>query len=237
VEGRQKQRWENLLSAGARNLVNGNDPRAMKQLAYAQSLNQQDSALSSFLERAAELTRVAADKVPSDFSRGWAEYKMTESDEFYVKKKYSEALRKLEELLELEPNDLMSLKKSGSCNYMLGNYARAGRDWERASKLEPDPLEKTKLGKMTEEARAKQGKASSWEPGGAQARDTAQEETALTGAAADAREIEKIYQSGADSYAKGDYGKAADAFRRILTKDPQNTQAKKALERIIRLSR
>ena len=56
-------------------------------------------------------------------------------------------------------------------------------------------------------------------------------------AAADAREIEKIYQSGADFYAKGEYGKAADAFRRILTKDPQNTQAKKALERIIRLSR
>jgi outer membrane protein assembly factor BamD (BamD/ComL family) len=59
----------------------------------------------------------------------------------------------------------------------------------------------------------------------------------LTGAAANAREIEKLYQAGADSYAKGEYGKAADSFRKILTLDPQNTQAKKALERIIRLSR
>ena len=238
VEDRKKQYWEELLSGGARNLIYGNDMRAMKQLAYAQSLNQNDSALSNFLDRAAELTRVTADKVPSDFSRGWAEYKMTESDEFYVKKKHSEALRKLEELLELEPNNLMALKKSGSCNYMLGNYARAGRDWEMAFKLEPDPLEKAKVGKMVDEARAKLGGASgAWEPGSIQARGAVEEETPSSKAAADAREIEKIYQSGADFYAKGEYGKAADAFRRILTKDPQNTQAKKALERIIRLSR
>jgi len=238
VEDRKKQYWEELLSGGAKNLIYGNDMRAMKQLAYAQSLSQNDSALSNFLDRAAELTRVTADRVPADFSRGWAEYKMTESDDFYVKKKHNEALRKLEELLELEPNNLMALKKSGSCNYMLGNYARAGRDWELASKLEPDPLEKAKVGKMVDEARAKLGGASgAWEPGSVQARGAVEEDVPVSKAAADAREIEKIYQSGADFYAKGEYGKAADAFRKILTKDPQNTQAKKALERIIRLSR
>lgn len=238
VEDRKKQYWEELLSGGAKNFIYGNDMRAMKQLAYAQSLNQNDSALSNFLDRAAELTRVTADRVPADFSRGWAEYKMTESDDFYVKKKHNEALRKLEELLELEPNNLMALKKSGSCNYMLGNYARAGRDWELASKLEPDPLEKAKVGKMVDEARAKLGGVTgAWEPGSVQARGAVEEEAPVSKAAADAREIEKIYQSGADFYAKGEYGKAADAFRKILTKDPQNTQAKKALERIIRLSR
>lgn len=238
VEDRRKLYWEELLSGGVRNFINGNDMRAMKQLAYAQSLNQQDSALSNFLDRTAELTRVTADRVPADFSRGWAEYKMTESDDLYVKKKHSEALRKLEELLELEPNNLMALKKSGSCNYMLGNYARAGRDWEMAFKLEPDPLEKAKVGKMVDEARAKLGgKTGAWEPGSVEARGAVEEEAPVSKAAADAREIEKIYQSGADFYAKGEYGKAADAFRKILTKDPQNTQAKKALERIIRLSR
>jgi TolA-binding protein len=116
---------------------------------------------------------------------------------------------------------------------MLGNYSRAGRDWERAMRLEPDPVEKAKLGKMTDEAKAKLGKGAAWEPGG----PVAEEEKPLTREAANAREIEKIYQTGADHYAKGEYGKAADAFRKILTLDPQNTQAKKALERIIRLSR
>lgn len=233
---RQKQPWEELLSGAVKDLINGNDPRAMKELAYAQSLNQQDSALSNFLDRAGELTRVTPDRVPADFSRGWAEYKITVSDEFYTKKRYSEALRKLDEMLELQPNDLMALKKSGSCNYMLGAYARAARDWEKASRLETEPQEKAKLAKMIDEARQKQGKTSAWEPPVPAADKEAAAKPAAKGAP-DAREIEKIYQSGADYYAKGEYGKAADAFRKILAIDPQNTQAKKALERIIRLSR
>ena len=240
VDGdRQKQRWEELLSAGARDFINGRDLRAMKELAYAQSLNQQDSALSNFLDRTGELTRVTPDRVPADFSRGWPEYKMTESDEFYAKKRYSEALRKLEELLEIEPGNLMALKKSGSCNYMLGSYARAIRDWDLAAKAEPDPVEKAKLARMVEEARAKAGKAGTWEPNAAQTRLSEPEDETAPGTAGkpDAREIERLYQAGADAYAKGEYGKAADSFRKILTLDPQNTQAKKALERIIRLSR
>ncbi|MDD2804352.1 MAG: type IX secretion system membrane protein PorP/SprF [Elusimicrobiales bacterium] len=236
VENRQKARWEELLSGGARDLIAGADLRAMKQLAYAQSLNQQDSALSNFLDRAGELTRVAPDRVPSDFSRGWAEFKLAESDDFYAKKRYNEALRKLEELLEIEPNHLMALKKSGSCNYMLGNFARAAGAWDRALRYEPDNAEKARLGKMSDEAKSKSAGAS-WEPGGPQPGAPEPEPEAASGKSADAREIEKIYQAGADYYAKGEYGKAADAFRRILTLDPQNTQAKKALERIIRLSR
>jgi tetratricopeptide (TPR) repeat protein len=237
VEGRQKNRWEQLLSGGVRDFLNGSDLRAMKQLAYAQSLNQQDSALSSFLDRVGEITRVTPDRVPADFSRGWAEFKLTESDDLYTKKRYSEALRKLDEMLELEPTELLGLKKSGSCNYMLGSYARAAYDWERASKLESDPLEKAKLGKMIDEARLKQGKASTWQPPVSGAAIPGVDEKEETKAEKDAREIEKLYQQGADYYAKGEYGKAADSFRKILTLDPQNSQAKKALERIIRLSR
>ncbi|OGR44741.1 MAG: hypothetical protein A2X35_05430 [Elusimicrobia bacterium GWA2_61_42] len=237
VEGRPKRRWEQLLSGGTRDFINGADLRAMKQLAYAQSLNQQDSSLSNFLDRIGEMTRLTPDRVPADFSRGWTEFKITESDELYTKKRYSEALRKLDEMLELEPNDLLALKKSGSCNYMLGSYARAAHDWTKASTLESDPLEKAKLAKMIDEARLKQGKASAWEPPAGTAREAAPEEKVETKGEKDAREIERLYQAGADYYAKGEYGKAADAFRKIMGIDPMNTQAKKALERIIRLSR
>ncbi len=236
VEGRKKYRWEQLLSAGIRDFLNGADQRAMKELAYAQSLDQQDSALSNLLDRVGEIARVTPDRVPSDFSRGWAEYKITESDELYAKKRYSEALRKLDEMLELEPDNLLGLKKSGSCNYMLGSYARAAYEWQRAAALETDPLEKAKLTKMIDEARLKQGKAADWQPPAGPAAGVAEEKTE-TKAEKDAREIEKLYQTGADYYAKGEYGRAADAFRKILTIDPQNGQARKALERIIRLSR
>lgn len=234
VEGRPKQHWEALLSAGAWDFVNGLDMRAMKELSYAQSLDQQDTALSSFLDRAGELAHITPDRVPSDFSRGWAEYKLSESDDYYTKKRYQEALSKLEEMLQLEPNDLMALKKSGSCSYMLGDYAAAVRYWDLAARLESDPAEKARLQKMISDTRVKQGKTATWEPQGAA--QPAPEAKPAAGAAPDARQIEKLYQTGADYYAKGDYGKASDAFRKILTLDPQNTQAKKALERIIRLS-
>ncbi len=235
VQGRDKQYWEQLLSAGARDLIYGADLRAMKELAYAQSLNQQDSGLSNFLDRAAELTRVKADRVPSDFSRGWAEFKITEADEMYTKKRYAEAQRKLDELLDMEPGNLMALKKSGSCSYMLANYARAAQDWGKALRAEGDAGEKAKLSKMIAEAQSKAGKSAAWEPPQL-AKETVAEQKPANGKP-DVREIEKLYQQGADFYAKGDYGKAADAFRKILAIDPANSQAKKALERIIRLSR
>ena len=236
VEDREKLRWEQLLSDGVRDFLNGADPRAMAQLAYAQSLNQQDSSLSNFLDRAGEITRISPDRVPFDFNRGWAEFKIIESDEYYSKKRYSEALRKLDEMLELEPRHLLGLKKSGSCNYMLGGYARAAHEWGKAAALETDPREKAKLGKMIDEARRKQGGAA-WEPPESAARPDEPEKKPETAAARDAREIEKLYQTGADHYARGEYGKAEDDFRKILELAPENPQAKKALERIIRLSR
>lgn len=236
VEARNKTRAEQILSLGVQNFINGRDIRAMRQLAYAQSLAQQDASVSGFLDRAGEITRIAPDRVPHDFSRGWPDYKMAQSDSFYQKKNYSEALRKLEEVLDIESGNLNVLKKSGSCNYMLGYYSRAVRDWEKAAAIERDDVEKAKLARMIAEAKKKRGKEASWEPETTFKTDSGQEAVAGSPASR-AREIEKLYQAGADFYAKGEYGKAADSFRKILTIDPQNSPAKKALERIIRLTR
>ncbi len=235
VKGREKTLKEQLLSAGVQNFLNGSDTLALKQLAYAQSLDPQDSALSAFLDRAGEITHIVPDRVPADFGRSWPEYKLSQSDDYYGKKNYTEALLKLQDLLSLAPDDLMALKKSGSCDYMLGDYAGAAAYWRKAAAMETDPVSKAKLLKMIEQADQKRGKESSWQPSAVV--QQAQQQAPASPAAAHAREIEKLYQDGADSYAKGDYGKAADSFRKILTLDPQNGQAKKALERIIRLSR
>jgi len=52
--------------------------------------------------------------VPADYSRGLVEYKIQESDDYYTKKNYPEALRKLMKPLGLEPAPPTALKKSGS---------------------------------------------------------------------------------------------------------------------------
>lgn len=243
----RREKWENVLSAGMQNYLKGNDAKALKEVAFAQAQNQQDSSLSGLLDKMEETTKLKAGRVPSDFSRGYIEYKIQESDVFYAEKKYDDALSRLNDILSFEADNLVALKKAGSCHYMLGEYELARKSWDAAFKKETDPDEKLKLQKIIGDAGKKAGKED-WAPkiaGAAPAAKT-QADAAPAGAAAqpagkpgtrDAREIEKLYQQGADYYTKGDYGRAADVFRKILVLDPENSQAKKALERIIRLTR
>ncbi len=50
----------------------------------------------------------------------------------------------------------------------------------------------------------------------------------------DPRDIDRLYQSGVEHYARGEYLQATASFMRILQIDPENAQAKKALDRIER---
>lgn len=234
----RREKWENVLSAGILNFLKGNDAKALKEVAFAQAQNQQDSSLSGLLDKMEETSKLKAGRVPSDFTRGYVEYKVQESDIFYSQKKYDDALSRLNDILDFEADNLTALKKAGSCHYLLGEYDLARRSWEAAYRKETDPDEKAKLQKMIGDAGKKAGKED-WAPkteGAAAPVPAAAAQPAAKPGTRDAREIEKLYQQGADYYAKGDYGKAADVFRRILVADPENSQAKKALERIIRLT-
>lgn len=237
---------EEMLAAGIQNYLRGYDARAVKQIAFSLAENQQDSALSNFLDKIEENTHLKGERVPPGFNRGYVQYKFQESDSLYTSKKYDEALLKLQDILEFEPDNIMALKKAGSCEYLMGNYPQARAAWEAAIKKETDPAEKEKLTNMADDA-GKKAPGQTWEPIGTKKAAAAPAEAPAgqaAAAAADkkgqtggARDIEKLYQQGADYYTKGDYGKASDIFRRILVLDPENSQAKKALERILRLSR
>ena len=237
----RREKWENVLSAGLLNFLKGNDTKALKEVAFAQAQNQQDSSLSSLLDKMEETSKLKAGRVPSDFTRGYVEYKLQESDIFYSQKKYDDAVSRLYDILDFEKDNLVALKKAGSCHYLLGEYDLARKNWEAAYRKETDPDEKNKLLKMISDAGKKAGKED-WAPkteGASPAASPGASPAAAPAAKAgtrDVREIEKLYQQGADYYTKGDYGKAADVFRRILVMDPENGQAKKALERIIRLT-
>lgn len=224
-----KEKWEILLDLGIWNYLNGADTKAIKQISYAQSLNQGDMALSRFLEKLEETTHIKADRVPSDFSRGLVEYKFYESDILYNQKKYEDALSKLQEILEFEPENNLALKKAGSCSYLLKNYKNALTYWDMALKRETESAEREKLIKMINDAKSKT--TSSWAPEIPAKTLPEKQETAPQ---KDVREIERLYQLGTEYYTKGEYSKSADIFRQILTIDPENAQAQKALERILK---
>ena len=46
------------------------------------------------------------------------------------------------------------------------------------------------------------------------------------------RAIERLYEYGANLYTKGQWKKAAEAFEKILELDPENTAARRALNRL-----
>ncbi len=52
--------------------------------------------------------------------------------------KYHRAVGTLDEILALEPNDVLALKRLGSAYYSLGKKTRAKEAWERALRLQPD---------------------------------------------------------------------------------------------------
>ena len=63
--------------------------------------------------------------------------------------KYHRAVGTLDEILALEPNDVLALKRLGSAYFSLGKKARAKEAWERALRLQPeDPTLKKFLAKV-----------------------------------------------------------------------------------------
>lgn len=223
--GPYSENWEILLSSGIENIIKGKDNLAIKQINIAQSLNQSDAGLSNFLDKAEELTHIKADRVPSDFNRGYVEYKFYESDLLYEQKKYDDAARKLNQILDIEPDKIAAIKKLGSCHYLMENYALALYYWEDALRLETNSKERGKLLKIVNQTKRKMTKDI----------DAEDKKEELSKQDKNTREIERLYQLGANLYLKAEHGKAADIFRKILNMDPANKKAKMALERILRL--
>ena len=111
------------------------------------------------------------------------------------------------------------------------NFALALYYWENALRLETNAKERAKLLKIVNQTKKK---IVNWKIGDGINEEKSASKT-LDKKSKNAREIERLYQLGADLYLKADHGKAADIFRKILNMDPENGRAKKALERILRL--
>lgn len=214
-------KWELLLSSGIKNFIDGKDAKATMQISYARSLTPADTKLARFMSRMEENTHLQAERVPPNMDKNLVEYKFMESETAFNQDNHALALKKLHEILELEPDDMLALKRIGSSYYAMGDYRNALKTWEKALKREMHPEEITILSRFTNAARRKLSLP-------VKERRAEVEKKRAT----DFRKIEKLYQQGVEYYAKGARLKAASIFRRILILDPGNAQALKALERI-----
>jgi tetratricopeptide (TPR) repeat protein len=111
---------------------------AYNGLRYARELDPGEARIKRlldwFLSHHAEF--VDADVVTPGM--GLIEYKRSVALDHLYGARYHQAIDALNEVLELEPDDLIALKRLGSAYYSLGLRAKAREAWERALVLAPE---------------------------------------------------------------------------------------------------
>jgi tetratricopeptide (TPR) repeat protein len=111
---------------------------AFNGLRYARELDPGDARIKRlldwFLTKHAEF--VDADVITPGM--GLIEYKRSVALDHLYGARYHQAIDALNELLALEPNDLIALKRLGSAYYSLGLRDKAREAWQRALVLAPE---------------------------------------------------------------------------------------------------
>jgi len=253
-----KDKFDSNLISTLRGFLYGQDRVSMLHASYAYSMKPEDARLAHFLEEMEKAVGLKADRLPANHPRGYIEellYRVeianTRDDKFRV-----EML--LKDVLELEPESVTALERLGSLRYMSGRYLEANQIWEVALKNETRQKEIDSLRAYMKLAteRASGGGL----PGGmAPSAPAMAPETPAPAAAeipvapalpapavrapqpapaearhGDPRDVQALYQKGVEHYARGEYLQASGMFLRIIQIDPENEQARKALERLER---
>lgn len=254
-----RDKFETNVAATLRDFLNGKDRVAMLHASYALSMKPEDALHAHFVEEMEKAVGLKADRLAADHPRGFidellyrVEFANTRGDQGRV-----ESL--LKDVIELEPESVTALERLGSLRYLTGRYLEANQMWEAALKLETREKEieslRTYMKLAAERASGKQlpgglapAAAVEAEPAAPEpAPDAAPAPVAAPPARpspapaappaakrADPRDVQVLYQKGVEHYARGEYLQASAMFLRIIQIDPENEQARKALERIDR---
>ncbi len=129
---------------------------AYNGLRYAQELDAKDARIKRlldwFLSRHPEFTNT--DSVTSGMTL--LEYKRSLALDHMYGARYHQAIDTLNDILALEPEDLVALKRLGSAYYSLGLTDKARQAWEEALTLAPDDPQLKKFLKKLAAAQTRQ---------------------------------------------------------------------------------
>ena len=233
-------KWETKASQGVQAFLSGQDREAAFLAAYAASLNPQEYRVDKLSSKVRELTQT---DVPRPVKgRNLLQELQARSDNEFRGGEYSVSLGYSRDALVIEPTDLVSLQRVGTNQYMLGRYDDAVTAWKMALEQVTNAEEKHALQVYIE--RAQNAKAGKLPPNV----DRPAKPKASKGASepepeekrppkVDALDVEKLFQAGLEFYARGDLEQALAKFRKVLSLDPSNVPARKAIERIGRSGR
>jgi len=219
---------------GALDFVAGDAKSSLRKLAYAGSLNPADERierLAKAVEAKSGVVRegaIAADssgKAPTMGAEKVVGGTMALMEVALRERDFERVVKLADQVLELDPGNALAYKRLGAAHYALKRNPEALKALRSAYKLETDSDSRKQIKSYLDALTAliERGKRES-----APADKVPEpKQTGLTPV-----EIERLYETGVDFYAQGKLSEAAAAFRRIIDSEPNNTSARRALDRV-----
>ena len=127
-----------LTRRGITYFMEGNGEAAVKTIAYALSTEPDNFTISRLLARIEEKTGYKAEYAKPVSGMSLVDQKLYECLIAFRKKDYSKVISLCEEVLILEPKNVLAFKRLGSAFFALGDKEKAVQTWRRALKIAPD---------------------------------------------------------------------------------------------------
>ncbi len=112
---------------------------AVNALRYAYYKNPQNKQLHQFLNRVEQLAGLPLTEVYKEEIGGWTiiDRKIYEAREDVLNGRYTDAIRKCQEILNLEPKNITAYEIMGSAFFMMNEIDKAKNIWKKALELDP----------------------------------------------------------------------------------------------------
>lgn len=128
-----------LIRRGVSYFVEGDGANSVISVAYALSIEPENFTVERLLNRLEEKTGIKAEKTTATAGLSLVDQKMYESLMNFRKKDYWKVVSICEEIIVLEPENLLAYKRLGSAFYALGEKEKAKQVWQKSLKIKRDP--------------------------------------------------------------------------------------------------
>lgn len=219
---------------GSLDFVAGDAKGSLRKMAYATTLNPTDDRIERLTKAIEAKSGLVRDSAPAPDEAGKAPTMGAEKVvggtmalmEVALRERDFERVVKLaDQVLQLDPSNALAYKRLGAAQYALKRYPESLKALRAAYKLENDSDSKKQLRGYIDALSAliERGRRDATPA----AKPVEPKSSGLTPV-----EVERLYETGVDLYAQGKLSEAAAAFRRIIESDPNNSSARRALDRV-----
>ncbi|UPT72562.1 MAG: tetratricopeptide repeat protein [Elusimicrobiota bacterium] len=219
---------------GSLDFVAGDAKSALRKLAYAGSLNPTDERIEKLAKAIEAKSGIAREpsapvdesgKAPTMGAEKVVGGTMALMEVALRERDFERVVKLADQVLQLDPSNALAYKRLGAAHYALKRYPEALKALRSAYKLETDSDSRKQLKGYLDALtalieRGRRDAAPAPKPVEAKP-------TGLTPV-----DIERLYEQGVDLYAQGRLTEAAAAFRKIIDAEPNNSSARRALDRV-----